>query len=67
MGQSALSKVCSSKDKLYVISIISTVAGLITLLAVLYRFMRPSPDAKTGFASLLTHIAFRLVAGPLWS
>ena len=49
------------------LQIISTIAGLIILLAVLYRFIRPSPDAKTGFASLLTLIAFMLVAGPLWS
>ena len=49
------------------LSIISTIAGLIILLAVLYSFIRPSPDAKTGFASLLTLIAFMLVAGPLWS
>jgi hypothetical protein len=44
------------------LSIISTVAGLIILLAALYRFIRPSPDAKPGFASLLTLIAFMLVA-----
>ena len=49
------------------LSIISTIAGLIILLAVLYSFIRPSPDAKTGFASFLTLIAFMLVAGLLWS
>ena len=49
------------------LQIISTIAGLVILVAVLYRFIRPAPDAKTGFASLLTLIAFMLVAGPLWS
>ena len=49
------------------LQIISIIAGLIILLAVLNRFIRPSPEARTGFASLLTLIAFMLMAGPLWS